>query len=215
MSCVRIRARGARRVLKKPFLFFQPVMAATVVIVTMRLVLPTVSQAEVPVAEPSAVEGASGPLRYAGFSVFGPDWPVEETFATEAERLVFLEEQGYRIAQQTAQLSGNLVRVPISIWNVLNRIAPLAVSLLQKPIYQLDEKTLQAGWKDTQGFLDTAFTAFEKNQATAEDRPLRWDVWDAFFSGIQRANTERAATQGVPNSRHKYILLCPYIACYP
>ena len=111
----------------------------------------------------------------------------------ERERLTFLEEQGYRVAQQTAELAGNLVRVPISVWNVLNRRPPLSILHLSKPIYQFDEDTLRRAVVEMDRFLRLSLTAFETNQGTAKDRPLRWDLWDAFFTGIYRYNQEGGA----------------------
>ena len=67
----------------------------------------------------------------------GPDWRVEEVFANETERLSYLEKQGY-LAQHTSRLNGNMVRVPIYMWNVLGSGLPAATARVHKPLYQID-----------------------------------------------------------------------------
>jgi hypothetical protein len=127
--------------------------------------------------------------RYAGFAVFGPDWPMEREFATEAERVAYLEEQGYLVAQHTARLSGNLVRVPISMWSVLGQIATLDPDSATIPVYQMDDSTVGVALDKVRTALNASFMAFDTGHSVTGN-PLRWHAWDAFFSGIQRFNQE-------------------------
>ena len=136
--------------------------------------------------------GPSRTDRYVGFSVFGPHWPMERDFATDAERLTYLEEQGYLVAQHTSRLSGNLVRVPISVWDVLGQNAAVDPDSAATPVYQLDDAAVSATLEKVQAALDASLTALNKGQDVAGN-PLRWHGWDAFFSGIQRYNTEVTA----------------------
>jgi hypothetical protein len=130
-----------------------------------------------------------GTNRYVGFSVFGPQWPMERDFATLAERLAHLEEQGYLVAQYTSQLYGNLVRVPISLWDILGRGLTPNPELVTRPVYQLSAAEMSAALDAIQTTLDAGLEALDKGQDLA-GRPLHWELWDAFFSGIQRYNTE-------------------------
>lgn len=127
--------------------------------------------------------------RYVGFSVFGPDWPMERGFASDAERLAYMEEQGYRVAQHTSHLYGNLIRVPVSVWGVLGQDLVLDPELATKPVYQLDDAVISNALDRIQASLDANLAAMEKGQ-NAAGKPLRWDLWDAFFSGIQKYNFE-------------------------
>ena len=133
---------------------------------------------------------SSDPLkRYAGFAVFGPYWPMERAFTSEAERIAYLEEQGYLIAQHTSRLSGNLVRVPISVWEVLGQIATVAPNGPAIPVYQLGDKAASAALEKVWIALRESLTALEAGRDAAGN-PLRWHAWDAFFSGIQKYNRE-------------------------
>jgi hypothetical protein len=131
----------------------------------------------------------SGPQRYAGFSVFGPDWQMEREFAAEAERVAYLEEQGYLVAQHTSRLSGNLVRVPISMWSVLGQVATLDPDGATIPVYQLDDSAVGIALDKMRTALDASAVALNTEGGVAGN-PLRWDGWDAFFLGIQRFNQE-------------------------
>jgi hypothetical protein len=124
-----------------------------------------------------------------GFSVFGPDWPFERVFANEAERLAYVREQGYLVAKHTSLLFGNMVRVPISVFSVLDLRLVLDQELVTKPVYQVSDSVISGAVDKVQASLDASLAALEKGQDAA-GRPLRWDLWDAFFSGIERYNFE-------------------------
>ena len=64
------------------------------------------------------------------------------SFANETERVAYLEKQGYLMAQHTSRLHGNMVRVPIYMWNVLGSGLPSATVLVRKPLYQIDTDTV-------------------------------------------------------------------------
>ena len=132
---------------------------------------------------------ASQTERYVGFSVFGPDWPMERDFADERERLTYMEEQGYLVAQHTSRLYGNLIRVPISVWSVFRQDLASTAETATQPIYQLDDSVLSEALDKIQTSLDVGLAAIDNGQDVA-GRPLSWDLWDAFFTGVQRYNSE-------------------------
>jgi hypothetical protein len=141
--------------------------------------------------------------KYVGFSVFGPDWPLGREFATDAERLTYLEEQGYLVAQHTSRLSGNLVRVPISVWSVLGQNAAVDPDVAAIPLYQLSVEATKAALEKVQAALDASLAALDKGQ-DVWGGPLRWHLWDAFFSGIQKYNAEIAAAS---NQRYQPVFV--------
>lgn len=134
------------------------------------------------------------PERYVGFSVFGPDWIPEKDFATRREFLAEVEKQGFLVAQHASQLYGNLVRVPLTIWGILYHPVAWHPLVVGKPVYLIDEETLCERLNSLQGFLDESIFAFENGQYR-DGQPLKWDMVDAFFAGIQRYNSSlNAAT---------------------
>ena len=149
-------------------------------------------QYETPVPPGRATLDGRGAPRYVGFSVMGPDWRVEEVFANETERLSYLEKQGYLIAQHTSRLNGNMVRVPIYMWNVLGSGLPSATARLRKPLYQIDTATILTTLEETARFLRASLAGMEKDRG-ASGQSLRWQQWDALLAGIHRYNTELAA----------------------
>ena len=152
-----------------------------------------------------------GTPRYVGFSVMGPDWQVEEVFANEAERLAYLEKQGYLMAQHTSKLRGNMVRVPIHMWNVLGSGLPSATASIRKPLYQIDTDTVAASIEKISTFLRASLAGMEKDQ-DATGQPLRWQQWDALLAGIQKYNTELAAD---PANTHPAVLVNIVLTSFP
>lgn len=146
--------------------------------------------------------------RYVGFSVFGPDWPVERGFANEAERQAYAKEQGYLVAKHTSSLFGNMVRVPISVLSVLDLRLVLDQELVAKPIYQVSDSVISGEADKVQAALDAGIAALEQGQDAA-GRPLGWTLWDAFFSGIERYNLELGA-RPVDKFRPVYVDLFVY-----
>ena len=132
--------------------------------------------------------------RNVGFAVFGPTWPLGQVFANETEQLTYLKEQGYLVARHTAQLHGNMVRVPISVWDVLGQNLMLDPQWATQPVYQLDEAMVNKASARIQVSLEASLIAIEQGHDEA-GRPLRWALWDAFFSGIQKHNAEARASQ--------------------
>ena len=161
-------------------------------------------------AETPLPTGQSAP-RYVGFAVMGPDWQVAEVFANETERVAYLEKQGYLIAQHTSRLHGNMVRVPIYIWNVLGSGLPLATALVRKPLYQIDTDTVAATIEKISTFLRASLAGMEKDQDTI-GQPLRWQQWDALLAGIQKYNTELAAD---PANTHPAVLVNIVLTSFP
>ena len=148
-------------------------------------------------------------LRYTGFSVLGPYWPVKEVFADEAERLAYLEQQGYLVARHTSQLYGNMVRVPISVWRVLGHglpRLPLDDKNVRRPLYQVESAVVQATIAQISTFLQASLTRMAQDQ-NASGQPLRWQRFDAFLSGIHKYNIELAASLSSPYSAVSVTLL--------
>jgi hypothetical protein len=172
------RLRGACWILGLAFLSFCLVAFLFFVPVKARRVEKGASPANTPQTE-----------RYVGFSVFGPDWPMERGFADARERLTYMEEQGYLVAQHTSRLYGNLVRVPISVWSVLGQDLASTAETATKPVYQLDDSVLSKSLDEIQASLDAGLAAIHKGQDMT-GRHLHWDLWDAFFTGIQKYNSE-------------------------
>ena len=154
--------------------------------------------------------GQSAP-RYAGFSIMGPDWQVAKVFANEAERLAYLEEQGYLMARHTSRLHGNMVRVPIYMWTVLGSGLPSVTASTRKPLYQIDADTVAATIEKISTFLRAGLAGMEKDQ-DATGQPLRWQQWDAFLAGIQKYNAELAAD---PTNRHSAVLVTIVLTSFP
>jgi hypothetical protein len=148
------------------------------------------------------------PDRHVGFSVFGPDWTFARVFANEAERLAYVKEQGYLVAKHTSRLYGNLVRVPISVFSVLDLRLVLDPELVTKPVYQVSDSVISGAVDKVQASMDASLAALEKGQDVA-GRPLHWDLWDAFFSGIQRYNFE-LGTRPANKFRPVYVDLFMY-----
>ena len=149
--------------------------------------------------------------RYVGFSVMGPDWQVAEVFADEAERLVYLEEQGYLMAQHTSRLYGNMMRVPIYMWNVLGSGLPSVTASTRKPLYQIDTETVAATIEKISTFLRASLAGMEKDQDVT-GQPLRWQQWDALLAGIRKYNTELAAD---PTDTHPAVLVTIVLTSFP
>lgn len=143
--------------------------------------------------------------RYVGFAVFGPDWLQEQTFTDEAERLKYLEEQGYLVAQHTSRLYGNVIRVPISLWSILGQDTLIARTpeLTTKPVYQIEEELLRSALDRLGGDLEANQEALERDQTPGDGR-LLWRFWDAFFSGVQKYNQELASA---PNSNYRPVFV--------
>jgi hypothetical protein len=143
--------------------------------------------------------------RYVGFSVFGPHWPQEKTFANESEHLQYLETQGYLVAQYTSRLYGNAIRVPISPWVVLRRdiLAEGPQEFAAKPAYKIDDEVLNATVKRIHHALESSRDALEK-ASHAENDTLGWRFWDAFFSGVQAYNRELEAS---PHAKYRPVFV--------
>jgi hypothetical protein len=157
-----------------------------------------------PKSERSAA-AAPATERYVGFSVFGPYWPQETKFTNEAERLRYLAEQGYLVAQHTSRLYGNMIRIPISLWEVLGRdlFAEVTPEFATKPVYQLDETVINTALDRLHSGLAESQAAMEKEYGV-EDETLRWRFWDAFFSGLQKYNRELESS---PPSQYRSVFV--------
>jgi hypothetical protein len=148
-----------------------------------------------------------------GFSVFGPHWPQEKKFASEAEHLQYLKEQGYLVAQHTSRLYGNVIRIPISPWVVLRRdiLAEGPPEFAGKPAYQIDDEALNATVKRIHQALESSRDALEK-APHSEDNAWGWRFWDAFFSGVQAYNRE---AQSSPHSQYRPVFVDLLLADRP
>ncbi len=151
------------------------------------------------------------PARYVGFSVFSPYGPLEREFDTDANRRVYLQEQGYRVAQHTSRLYGNLVRVPVDVWSLLAQDLNLDPKLPKKPVYQLDLAVISRALDQIQMFLDASLAAMDHGR-NATGRPLRWDFWDAFFLGIQKYNLDLSQS---PNDKYQPVYVDLLLADSP
>lgn len=127
--------------------------------------------------------------RFVGFAVFGPEWPTGKTFASETDRLIYLEEQGYLVAQHTSRLYGNMVRIPVYVWSVVGK--DLLRELTPKPVYQMEDAAISEALAKIEPFLQTSLAALEKDHNT-EGGGLYWGATDAFLAGIQKYNREIA-----------------------
>ena len=68
------------------------------------------------------------------------------------------------MAQHTSRLHGNMVRVPIYMWNVLGPGLPSATVLVRKPLYQIDTDTVAATIEKISTFLRASLAGMEKDQ---------------------------------------------------
>ncbi|MGE4093014.1 MAG: hypothetical protein AB7G75_19465 [Candidatus Binatia bacterium] len=131
----------------------------------------------------------SSAQRYVGFAVFGPDWLPKDEFHSHTEFLAEVEKQGYLVARYTSLLYGNLVRVPLSPWEVFDIPVVWHPLVIGKPVYQLDDASLSEILDKLQRFLDVFLAAMDTENGT-EGKAFKWDAVDAFFAGIQRYNAE-------------------------
>ena len=166
---------------------------------------------ETPLPAGQETPTSQGAPRYVGFSIMGPDWQVAEVFANEAERLAYLEEQGYLMAQHTSRLHGNMVRVPIYMWTVLGSGLPSATASSRKPLYQIDTDTVAASTEKISTFLRASLAGMEKDQDVT-GQPLRWQQWDALLAGIQKYNAELAAD---PANTYPAVLATIVLTSFP
>ena len=143
--------------------------------------------------------------RYVGFSVFGPDWPQGEKFASERDHLLYLEEQGYLVAQHTSRLYGNLIRVPISMWRVLNYdvLATVTPQFAKKPIYELDESEFDSALPRLHEELEAQRKILTESHHSENVR-LSWKLWDAFLGGVQKYNRELEAA---PSGKYRPVFV--------
>lgn len=137
--------------------------------------------------------GRGGTPLHVGFAVAGAGWRHPELVDIKdfKQSLKIIGEVGYTDAELTHRAGGNLIRTPVTIWEMHPHKLRSAIVDLQRPVYQqtIEERIRRLDRIDE---LLTSATVALDEEKTIDGQYLSWWKLDAFIAGVERFNLSLA-----------------------